>query len=130
MYSGVAAKHELPASASVWTSKTADGETSEVMVLEDPAKAKMGELKAYTAIAPSGWGSTKESQFFMIMQVEGADAMPRSSGTNWGVSWEFPLDGGVEEDGTIYVKDDKLTFTQYTKNKADAPAKSEFIYTI
>ena len=90
----------------------------------------MGELKAYTAIAPSGWGSTKNSQFFMIMQVEGADAMPRSSGTNWGVSWEFPLGGGVEEDGTIYVKDDKLTFTQYTKNKADAPAKSEFIYTI
>ena len=90
----------------------------------------MGEVNAYTAIAPSGWGSTKDYQFFMVMQVDGAEAMPRGPGTNWGLTWEFPLGGDVEEEGTIYVKEDKLTFTQHTKNKDGAPAKSELNYDI
>ena len=128
MQSGVFAKHELPASSSAWT-PSADSKVTD-MVLNSFSGDKMGEVNAYTAIAPSGWGSTKDFQFFMVMQVDGGDAMPRSQGTNWGLTWEFPLGGDQEEEGTIYVKEDKLTFTQHTKNKADAPAKSELNYTI
>ena len=36
----------------------------------------------------------------------------------------------MEEEGAIYVREGKLTFTQHTKNKPDAPAKSELNYSI
>ena len=100
------------------------------MVLTSFSGEQMGEVSVYTAITPSGWGSTKDFQYYMVMQVDGEAAMPSTPGSNWGLTWEFPLGGDVEEEGEIYVREGKLSFTQHTKNNPAAPPKSELNYTI